>query len=41
MTSITEIQELARKLNLQNIAKGVIDLSHYKESNLAYLKEIL
>lgn len=41
MTSITEIQELARTLNLQNIAKGVIDLSHDKESNLAYLKEIL
>ena len=30
-----------RTLNLQNIAKGVIDLSHDKESNLAYLKEIL
>ena len=28
-------------LNLQNIAKGIIDLSHGKESNLAYLKEIL
>lgn len=41
MTSITEIQELARTLNLQNIAKGVIDLSHDKESNLVYLKEIL
>lgn len=41
MTSITEIQELARTLNLQNIAKGVIDLSHDKESCLAYLKEIL
>lgn len=41
MTSITEIQELARILNLQNIAKGIIDLSQDKESNLAYLKEIL
>ena len=41
MTSITEIQELARTLNLQNIAKGIIDLSHDKESNLAYLREIL
>ena len=41
MTSITEIQELARTLNLQNIAKGVIDLSNDKESSLAYLKEIL
>ena len=41
MTSITEIQELARTLNLQNIAKGIIDLSQDKESNLAYLKEIL
>ena len=41
MTSITEIQELARTLNLQNIAKGIIDLSHDKERNLAYLKEIL
>lgn len=41
MTSITEIQELARTLNLQNIAKGVIDLSQDKESSLAYLKEIL
>lgn len=39
--SITEIQELARTLNLQNIAKGIIDLSHDKESNLAYLKEVL
>jgi len=41
VTSITEIQELARTLNLQNIAKGVIDLSQDKESSLAYLKEIL
>ena len=41
MTSISEIQELARILNLQNIAKGVIDLSHDKESNLAYLRDIL
>jgi len=41
MTSITEIQGLARTLNLQNIAKGVIDLSHDKESNLAYLKDVL
>lgn len=41
MTSITEIQELARALNLQNIAKGIIDLSHDKESDLAYLKDVL
>ena len=41
MTSITEIQELARTLNLQNIAKGIIDLSHDKESNLTYLKDVL
>lgn len=41
MTSITEIQELARSLNLQNIAKGIIDLSQDKESNLAYLKDVL
>lgn len=41
MTSITEIQELARTLNLQNIAKGITDLSHDKESNLAYLKDVL
>ncbi len=41
MTSISEIQEHARTLNLQNIAKGIIDLSHDKESNLAYLKSIL
>lgn len=41
MTSITEIQGLAGILNLQNIAKGIIDLSHDKESNLAYLKEVL
>lgn len=41
MTSITEIQELARTLNLQNIAKGVIDLSNDKDSSLAYLKEVL
>ena len=41
MTSISEIQELARILNLQNIAKGVIDLSHDKESNLAYLRDAL
>lgn len=41
MTSITEIQELARTLNLQNIAKGIIDLSQDKESNLACLKDVL
>ena len=41
MTRITEIQELARTLNLQNIAKGIIDLSQDKESNLAYLKDVL
>ena len=41
MTSITEIQELARTLNLQNIAKGIINLSHDKESNLTYLKDVL
>ena len=41
MTSISEIQELAKILNLQNIAKGVIDLSHDKENNLAYLRDVL
>lgn len=41
MTSISEIQALAAALNLQNIAKGEIDLTGDREANLAYLKRIL
>ena len=41
MANITEIRELARKLNLWNIARGHIDLNDEKLSNLDYLQMIL
>jgi DNA replication protein DnaC len=41
MADITEIRELARKLNLWNIARGYIDLNDEKLSNLDYLQMIL
>ena len=41
MADITEIRELAQKLNLWNIARGYIDLNDEKLSNLDYLKMIL
>lgn len=41
MADITEIRELARKLNLWNIARGYIDLNEEKLSNLDYLQMIL
>jgi len=41
MADITEIHELAQKLNLWNIARGFVDLNDEKLSNLDYLKMIL
>ena len=41
MADITEIRELAQKLNLWNIARGYIDLNDEKLSNLDYLQMIL
>lgn len=41
MASITELQELARKLSLANIAGGVVNLQKESLSNLDYLKYIL
>jgi DNA replication protein DnaC len=41
MADITEIRELAQKLNLWNIARGYIDLNDEKLSNLDYLKMVL
>lgn len=41
MADIIEIRELAKKLNLQNIAKGVIDLNDESISNKEYLYKIL
>ena len=41
MANITEIRELARKLNLWNVARGHIDLNDEKLSNLDYLQMIL
>ena len=41
MADITEISELAQKLNLWNIARGYIDLNDEKLSNLDYLKMML
>ena len=38
MADITEIRELAQKLNLWNIARGYIDLNDEKLSNLDYCK---
>ncbi len=41
MAGITELQELARKLSLANIAGGVVNLQKESLSNLDYLKYIL
>ena len=41
MANITEIYELAKKLNLQNLARGDIDLHNEKLSNLDYLHMVL
>ena len=41
MADITEIRELAQRLNLWNVAKGYIDLNNEKLSNLDYLKMVL
>ena len=41
MASIGEIREMARLLNLQNIAKGYVDLADEKVSNLNYLAAVL
>ena len=41
MADITEIRELAKKLDLWNIARGYIDLNDEKLSNLDYLQMIL
>lgn len=41
MADITEIRELAKKLNLWHIARGYIDLNDEKLSNLDYLQMIL
>lgn len=41
MADITEICELARKLNLWNIARGYINLNDEKLSNLDYIQMIL
>jgi DNA replication protein DnaC len=41
MADITEIREMARKLNLWNVARGYINLNDEKLSNLDYLQMIL
>jgi hypothetical protein len=41
MADITEIRELAQRLNLWNVAKGHIDLNDERLSNLDYLKMVL
>ena len=41
MANLTEIYELAKKLNLQNLARGAIDLQNEKLSNLDYLYMVL
>ena len=41
MANLTEIYELAKKLNLQNLARGDIDLQNEKLSNLDYLHMVL
>lgn len=41
MADINEIKELARKLNLMNVANGTIDISNEAISNTDYLYEIL
>lgn len=41
MSEIKEVQELAYKLNLYHLAKGEIDLTIEKPSNIKFLKRIL
>lgn len=41
MADIKTIQDLARTLNLQNIASGVIDLNDETISNKEYLYKVL
>ena len=41
MTYIPEIQRLAKELNLQNLARGIIDLSTASPKRLEFLKDIL
>ena len=41
MADAKEIQELAKILNLQNIANGTIDLNQETISNMDYLYQIL
>ena len=41
MTYIPEIQKLAKELNLQNLARGIIDLSTASPKRLEFLKDIL
>ena len=41
MANLTGIYELAKKLNLQNLARGDIDLQNEKLSNLDYLHMVL
>ena len=41
MADITEIREMAQKLNLWNVARGYINLNDEKLSNLDYLQMIL
>lgn len=41
MADIKVIQDLARTLNLQNIASGVIDLNDETISNKEYLYKVL
>ncbi len=41
MADITEVRNLAKRLNLWNVARGLIDLDNEKLSNLDYLQAIL
>ena len=41
MTYIPEIQRLAKELNLQNLARGIIDLSTASPKRLEFLRDIL
>ena len=41
MSTIGEIKELAKRLQLFNLARGDIDLSGASKANLAFLQKIL
>ena len=41
MINISEIQAVAKELNLQNLARGVIDLSAASPKRLEFLKDVL